>query len=155
MQFLSVIRNNKKKFYSYVYIIYLMSSISWFLVETYLISILFDPRIDLLRRFKVAKSLRHLNVRARLFEKAAPAGWERETTRSNDGQCLVYEPLKIRERTASPSITTFYLPVFRLHEKISRFGGKLKGKDERKYRKKSNLKTLNCTKNKGKKITKK
>lgn len=28
---------------------------------------------------------------------------ERETTRSNDdGQCLVYEPLKIQERTASP-----------------------------------------------------
>lgn len=27
---------------------------------------------------------------------------KRETTRSNDGQCLVYEPLKIQERTASP-----------------------------------------------------
>lgn len=117
------ITNNKRKFYFYVYIIYLMSSIrSWFLDGKISDIILFDPLIDLLRHFKVAKSLRYLNVCARLFEKAAPAGWERETTRSNDGQCLVYEPLKIRERTASPSITTFYLPMFRLLVKIFRFG---------------------------------
>ena len=117
------ITNNKRKFCFYVYIIYLMSSIrSWFLDGKISDIILFDPLIDLLRHFKVAKSLRYLNVCARLFEKAAPAGWERETTRSNDGQCLVYEPLKIRERTASPSITTFYLPMFRLLVKIFRFG---------------------------------
>lgn len=50
------------------------STRSWFLDRKISDIILFDPLIDLLRRFKVVEYLRYLNVCARLFEKSAPAG---------------------------------------------------------------------------------
>lgn len=42
-----------------------------------------------------------------------------ETTRSNDGQCLVYEPLKIQERTASPISSSSSSFSFRLRRRCS------------------------------------